>query len=148
MSIAVAIITSLSLKNIDPSVVMAVHKKAKQYHIDPIVYHALIMNESSYKPGAVNKAGNKGVKISSFGIGQLTKSTAKWFCGISSEDDLVDVEKNLDCSARYFSWQIKRYKGDLFKAISAYNAGSYVTWNKWYNEKVEHYIKKLRRTLE
>ena len=148
MSFVSAVIAAFGLHNVDPSVVKQVDMLARKHHVDPVLYHALVMNESAYNPKAINLAGNPGVAISSFGIGQLTRDTAKWFCDIDSEDDLLDVNKNTSCSVRYFAWQIKRYSGDINKAVSAYNAGSYVKWNKWYNDKVFKFRDKLLKELE
>lgn len=56
--------------------------------------------------------------------------------GKSGGKALTDVHVNALASAGYMKFQLDRYKGDIWKAVSAYNKGSYSTSNRAYVEKV------------
>jgi soluble lytic murein transglycosylase-like protein len=53
------------------------------------------------------------------GLMQLMPSTAEQF-GVK---DSFDPVENVEAGARFLSELMKRYNGDVFKAVSAYNAG-------------------------
>lgn len=99
---------------------------AIKYAIPAFLLSAVIHQESNFNPLAVNKA----APVHSFGLGQLTMSTARQFCNLTRKT-ILNPEKNLDCSAKVLAYQLNRYN-DLDKAISAYNAGSYTPKNKSY----------------
>ena len=84
---------------------------AQKYGIDPLLFSAMIKNESSFDPNAVS---NKGAK----GLGQLMPGTAKAY-GVSNP---FNASQNADGSAHYFSDLIKKY-GNSRAALAAYNEG-------------------------
>lgn len=73
---------------------------------------ALVEVESARRADAVSPKGARG-------LGQLMPGTARRF-GV---DDVHNPRQNLDGAARYLSWLIERYNGDLGLALAAYNAG-------------------------
>ena len=103
---------------------------AIKYAIPVFLLSAVIHQESNFNPNAVNTQ----APIHSYGLGQLTANTAWSFCKLPKRE-LLNLEKNLDCSARVLAYQLDRYK-DLDKAISAYNAGSYTPRNKSYIQSI------------
>jgi len=113
------------------NIVTLINKVSDKYHVSRELVHALIKQESNYYHSAVNKV----APIHSYGLGQLTRATAKSFCGIVG-DEIMDLKQNLECSVKYLAWQIDRYKGDEFKAISAYNNGTYTKKNYVYTMQV------------
>jgi hypothetical protein len=89
-------------------------KAALAHGIDPLLFRALIQQESAWNPNAVSPAG-------AAGLTQLMPETAASECGLSA-DERFDVEKNLDCGASYFAAQLRRF-GSVDLALAAYNSG-------------------------
>ncbi len=100
-----------------------IDKVEEDIKLPEILLNSIIWQESSYRIKAVNSARNKGVAISSYGLGQLTLDTAKWHCGLSKKE-IFNPFKNIKCSGNVLKYQLKRYKGDIKKAVSAYNWGT------------------------
>lgn len=108
----------------------------------------IIKMESNFNPSIINKE----APIRSYGIGQLTVETAKSHCNLSKEK-ILDYYNNLRCSAKVFKYQISRYKGDLEKAVVAYNMGtpcicSEGFFKQKYGKTVKFCYKKLATKLE
>ncbi|MBK8185631.1 MAG: lytic transglycosylase domain-containing protein [Candidatus Competibacteraceae bacterium] len=82
--------------------------------VDPALLHAVITQESGYKPGA---ASNK----KAVGLMQLIPGTAQRF-GLQPWER-TDPAKNIRAGAQYLKWLIKRFNGSLVLAIAGYNAG-------------------------
>ncbi len=87
---------------------------AQRHGIDPGLFRALITQESAWNPNAVSPRG-------AAGLTQLMPATALQSCGLQAAERF-DAAKNLDCGAKYFAHQLRRFKSvDL--ALAAYNAG-------------------------
>jgi len=80
--------------------------------VDPRFLHAVIWQESKYDTTARSHAGAQGLM-------QLMPDTAKRF-GCSDPDD---VESNVEAGAKYLSWLLKRFSGNVQLALAGYNAG-------------------------
>lgn len=93
-----------------------------RYHLPDGLLSAIVENESSFNPNAINPAGRPGVAVTSYGLGQITLDTGKSRCGLQSEADLLDPHKNLRCAAKILDAHMSRLKGAQW-AIAAYNAG-------------------------
>lgn len=124
--ITTAILTACVSFN-NTAVLKLVDDKADKYGIQRNLLHAIVQQESRYNPDAVNH----NAPISSYGIGQITINTAKDKCGLH-HGEIMDLRKNLDCAAKILSKHLQRYGGDEWKAISAYNAGSFTRKNYKY----------------
>jgi len=84
---------------------------------------ALAKTESSMNPKAINYEKDGHV---SYGLLQVKCSTAKWL-GMGRKvpcEMLLDVGINILFAGLYLKYLEKRYAGDLFSMISAYNAGT------------------------
>lgn len=80
--------------------------------VDPRLIHAVMKQESQYKPTATSHAGARGLM-------QLMPDTAKRFgC-----DDVNDRICNVEAGTKYLGWLLKRFDGDVKLALAAYNAG-------------------------
>ena len=80
--------------------------------VDPRLIHAVIQQESQYKPDATSHVGAKGLM-------QLMPDTGKRFhC-----TDLKDEQCNVEAGTRYLAWLLKRFNGDVSLTLAAYNAG-------------------------
>jgi soluble lytic murein transglycosylase-like protein len=89
-----------------------VSEVASRYNVDPALIRAVIETESNGDPGAVSTKG-------ALGLMQLVPTTAQEM-GV---DNALDPKQNIDGGVRYLRMLLKRYKGDLDKALAAYNAG-------------------------
>lgn len=87
--------------------------------IDPAIVMAMIWKESRFHADSVGDGGN------SLGLMQVqprwhSKRIEKLGC-----DDLLDPHQNVVVGIDYLAESIRRYDGDVAKALVAYNQGSY-----------------------
>jgi soluble lytic murein transglycosylase-like protein len=99
---------------------------------------AIIQVESSGRPQAKRTEPDGRV---SRGLMQLLDGTAEWL-GFPKGDAMYDPGLNVDAGTKYLAWQIDRYKGDLMKAIAAYNSGT-AQWNRKGVLTNENYVRKV-----
>jgi soluble lytic murein transglycosylase-like protein len=109
---------------------------AKQHGLDPLLLHAVVRAESGYNRQAVSPKGASGLM-------QLMPDTARRF-GVT---DLFDPRENLKAGARYLSWLLKLFDGDIELALAGYNAGEQAVIRAGYrippyNETI-HYVPKV-----
>ena len=91
---------------------MLARATAERYGLDPELVLVVVAVESNFEPRAVSKKGAQGLM-------QLMPATA----GDLGVADALDPATNLDGGARYLQALLRLYKGDLRKALAAYNAG-------------------------
>jgi soluble lytic murein transglycosylase-like protein len=85
---------------------------ATSHGMDPKVIKGIVQVESGYNPQALSSKG-------AMGLMQLMPETASAM-GISNPWDPV---QNITAGTKYFSRLLRRYQGDMMKALAAYNAG-------------------------
>lgn len=85
---------------------------ADRYRVDPAMINAIIMAESGYNPYAVSEKG-------AVGLMQLMPATASEM-GV---EDRLDPTHNIYGGVRYYKKLLNMFEGDIFLALSAYNAG-------------------------
>ena len=85
---------------------------AERYGLDPDLVLAVVAVESNFEPRAISRKGAQGLM-------QLMPGTA----GDLGVADALDPATNLDGGARYLQALLRLYRGDLRKALAAYNAG-------------------------
>ena len=85
---------------------------AERYGLAPDLVLAVVAVESNFEPRAISKKGARGLM-------QLMPATA----GDLGVADALDPATNLDGGARYLQALLHLYRGDLRKALAAYNAG-------------------------
>ncbi|HEX5707533.1 MAG TPA: lytic transglycosylase domain-containing protein [Pyrinomonadaceae bacterium] len=89
-----------------------IYRAGERHGVDPRLLHAVIWQESKYKPKAVSHAGARGMM-------QLMPDTARRFkC-----DDANNPEANIEAGTKYLRWLLKRFNGDVVMALAGYNAG-------------------------
>jgi soluble lytic murein transglycosylase-like protein len=91
---------------------LLIFQAGQRHGVDPRLLHAVIWQESKYKPAAQSHAGAQGLM-------QLMPDTAKRFnCA-----DANDPKANVEAGTKYLRWLLKRFDGDIVLALAGYNAG-------------------------
>lgn len=89
-----------------------INKHAKANNVDPDLIAAIIQQESGGNSNSVSQAGAGGLM-------QLMPKTARGL-GVT---DVFDPEQNIAGGTKYIAQMLRRYKGNVEKALWAYNAG-------------------------
>ena len=91
----------------------------EEYHVDPAIVMAMIWRESRFHADSVGDGGN------SLGLMQIQP---RWHSGRMERlccEDLLDPYQNVVVGIDYLAESIRRYDGDVAKALVAYNQGHY-----------------------
>jgi soluble lytic murein transglycosylase-like protein len=111
-------------------------KAADKYNLNSALIKAIIKAESNFNHKAVSPVGAQGLM-------QLMPKTASSL----NVDDSFHPEKNIEGGARYLSYLLKTYKGDLSLALAAYNAGEKAVAKYNYNippyRETQNYVKRV-----
>jgi soluble lytic murein transglycosylase-like protein len=91
----------------------AIALAAERHHVDGLLLAAIVEVESDFSARAVSSQG-------ALGLMQVIPEVAQDY-GVRG--DLLDPYVNVDVGSRYVGGLIKGYKGDLERALAAYNAG-------------------------
>lgn len=89
-----------------------VEREAKRNELSETLLHAVIEQESANLPCAVSPKG-------AMGLMQLMPATAETL----QVKDPFDPAENIAAGSRFLKSLLDRYKGDMAKALAAYNAG-------------------------
>lgn len=89
-----------------------INAAAEQHGVDPSLVNAVIKAESNFNPNAQSPKGAKGLM-------QLMDATAADL-GVT---DSFNPSQNISGGVRYLAELLKRYNGDVEKAVAAYNWG-------------------------
>ena len=79
--------------------------------LDPATVVAIVLVESSGRPGATSFVGARGL------MQIMPIHEGHWGCG----PDLYDIESNLCYGTRILAWNLDRFQGDEDRALLAYN---------------------------
>lgn len=88
------------------------------YHVDPAIVVAMIYKESTYRADAMGDSGK------SYGLMQIQK---RWHAARMDKlgvDDLLDPYQNVAVGIDFLAELIKKYDGNVEKALVAYNMGA------------------------
>lgn len=94
------------------NIAQAIVQYSDRYSIDFRLLSSLIAIESGFRSDAVSSSG-------AIGMGQLKPDTAHWL-GVVDPYNPVD---NIAGTARFLSWLVRRYNGNLELALAAYYQG-------------------------
>lgn len=97
----------------DREIAAAIEDVHDVHHVPAALVKAVIMQESSWNPRAVSRAG-------ALGLMQLLPATAAKV-GVSREE-LFDPAKNILAGVRMLAVLLRHYRGDVISALTAYNA--------------------------
>ena len=89
-----------------------IEQTAARHKVDPALVRAVIAQESGYHSRATSRKGAQGLM-------QLMPATARDL-GVKNS---YDAGQNIDGGVRYLRALLEKYKGDLDRALAAYNAG-------------------------
>ncbi len=101
---------------------------ALNHGINPAIFRAVVSHESRWDPFAVSKAG-------ALGLAQVMPEHLK-FCGLKSKQELFDPIKNLNCGAKVFKEQLRKYP--LVSALRHYNASHHCVISNCSQENIEY----------
>jgi len=111
-------------------------KAADKFKLDSALIKAVIKAESNFNHRAVSPVGAQGLM-------QLMPATAS----AMEVGDSFHPEKNIEGGARYLSYLLNLYKGDLTLALAAYNAGEKAVAKYNYNvppyRETQNYVKRV-----
>ncbi|MGH8652971.1 MAG: lytic transglycosylase domain-containing protein [Gammaproteobacteria bacterium] len=96
---------------------------AKKYSVPSEIIKAIIIQESSGRPGAYRE--EKKIKDASRGLMQILLGTARQLGFSGPPDDLFSPEINIDLGTKYLAYQFSRYQ-NWDDAFAAYNSGSVI----------------------
>jgi soluble lytic murein transglycosylase-like protein len=91
-----------------------IEQAARRHRLDPDLIASVVAAESAFDPRAVSPKGARGLM-------QLMPSTAAEL-GLRLED-IFEPAANLEAGTRYLRGLLDLYRGDLARALAAYNAG-------------------------
>jgi soluble lytic murein transglycosylase len=111
-----------------------VEETTRAFGVDPAVLMALMRQESAYDRYARSSADARGLT-------QVLPSTGKGIAQslgrpVFNEADLYRPEHSIEFGAFYLADQLKRFGGNAFFAMAAYNAGPGAV-PKWNNNNIE-----------
>ena len=89
-----------------------IENASRTHGVDAALVHAVISAESGYNPGAVSRAGARGLM-------QLMPDTARRF-GVQN---IMDPSENIQGGVRYLRVLMQLFNGNMELAVAAYNAG-------------------------
>lgn len=112
----------------------AVDKYSKQYNIDKILIHAVILTESGYNPMATSSCGARGLM-------QLMPST---FMARKVGNNSYNIDQNIHAGTKHLKGLLARYEGDVTRALGAYNlGGAYVKKDRPLPKQAQYYVNKV-----
>jgi soluble lytic murein transglycosylase-like protein len=91
---------------------LMIMKAAKKYDLDYALIKAIIKAESNFNPMAISRVGARGLM-------QLMPKTAYAL----QVNDSFHPEENVEGGVRYLRYLVNLFKGNLYLALAAYNAG-------------------------
>ncbi len=89
--------------------------------VDPLLVHALIREESRYKPTAVSRSHALG--LMQLLVGTAYGSAKKVGITLSGESDITRPEVNIKLGTYYLSYAIQRFGGNAMLGVASYNGG-------------------------
>lgn len=89
-----------------------IRASAARHGVDPALMKAMMHTESAFNPSARSPVGAQGLM-------QLMPATARRF----SVNNPWNPAENIEGSAKYIAWLMRRFNGNVEHAVAGYNAG-------------------------
>jgi len=105
-----------SVYDVDANLAWMIYTESVRVGIPFEVAIALVKVESDFRPNAVSSAG-------ALGLTQVKLSTAREIAPEIARDALLEPRTNLRVGFTYLQKLVDLYDGDMWMALSAYNAG-------------------------
>ena len=110
---------------------------------------AMIEAESGFNPEIISPTND-------YGLLQINKVNHEWLKKSYRTADMLNPYQNVFCGIKIIGTYIKKYKGDINKALMAYNMGDYGAKKAWqngitstkYSTKILDLMNKYREGLE
>jgi len=120
---------SLGITTLIEQIVSGLYAKQSVLSLHQLIslVKAIIMVESGGNPNAINCNTKRECSI---GLGQININVHK-----VTKEEMLDPANNIQFVTNYLIYQLNRY-GSTYKAVSAYNAGSFIWANTLYVNKV------------
>ncbi len=103
------------------AILQAAVAAARAHGVDPVLVAGIIQQESSFDRLAFRAEPH--INDASRGLMQLLYGTARWMGYRGEPDGLYDVATNLEYGCSFLRYLLHRYRGDVRRALAAYNAG-------------------------
>lgn len=87
---------------------------------------AMIETESNFNPEIISKTND-------YGLLQINKVNHEWLKKQYRTADMLNPYQNVFCGIKIIGTYVKKYKGDINKALMAYNMGDYGAKKAWQN---------------
>lgn len=87
---------------------------------------AMIETESNFNPEIISKTND-------YGLLQINKVNHEWLKKSYRTADMLNPYQNVYCGIKIIGTFVKKYKGDINKALMAYNMGDYGAKKAWQN---------------
>ena len=105
-----------------------INKSGARYHVDPALVAAIVRCESNFESRALSKAGAIGLmQICLPTWRDLKQGESDWQVFQSPEEErqaLYQPHVNILAGTKYLQMMLTYYRGDVVKAVAAYNAGA------------------------
>lgn len=98
-----------------------VAQASRQYAIDPALFYAIMRQESRFEPAAQSSADARGLAQVLPTTGQSIARSLNW--PDYKTADLFKPYVNIEFGAFFLAQQMKRFEGEMWAALAAYNAG-------------------------
>jgi soluble lytic murein transglycosylase len=121
-----------------------VERSANEFHIDPLLVYAVMMQESEFNEKAVSVSGAVGLMQIMPGTGEMIAKKLSY--PLFKEDKLFLPAININFGSWYLKTMITRFNGSLPLAVAAYNAGpnSVDGWlKKWGRLDMDEFIENI-----
>lgn len=103
-------------------VARTVHQVAEEYNIDPLLILAIMKVESSFRPNIASHRGAVGLmQMKTIAAREAAKDLS--LSTDISAAELAHHELNIRLGVHYLTSLVKRFGGNIWKALSAYNRG-------------------------
>lgn len=137
----------IRITGLDPQTSRNIIEESTKEGIDPFLILGLLRTESRFNPKATSRKGARG-------LGQLMTSVGRWAAkreGLQfSSRSLYNPSYNAKLTVKYFSYLYKAFRGNVHRALTAYNRGigGLKYYERRYHTSVSSYSKKVLKNTE